>query len=836
MRAVTLICVALLLFAAAVVSAPRASADPGVITQQAPYGNTTTVTVDSSSSFSDQLIATDDFNDPVTYTQGSSTNIDLSVNGTGQVLVSGTLATGSYTVTGTTSDAHLDSGTFSYTLTVSASSITQQPPNGNTTTVVASNNFSDQLNASGNNGGDVTYTQSSSTNPDLSVNSTGQVLVAGTLATGNDTVLGTLSDPDGDTGSFNYTLAVTGTTITQTSPTSGTTTTDASNNFNPGSITVASNNGSVSFVTTSSSAALHVTGGGAISTTGTLTAGSYTVSGTDSDVYGDTGTWTYTLTVHQSPSGGRVLTQSSAIAGSTTTTASGTFKAAPLTVESASGPVTFTKTSGSPGLTLSGDQIATTGALVAGRYTIAGTDLDGAGDTGTWTYTLIVNDALVQTSATSGTTTTTRSSTFAPGHLVVVNNTGPVTFVTTTSSTALEVTAAGVITTTGPLAAGKYTVSGTDSDPIGNSGTWTYTLTVTRVAVTVTVTVTFRANGGTGSMAAERRDAPAALSSNHFRRTGYTFVKWNTTSRGSGTSYANRATYRFAKSVTLYAQWKINKSNTRAVTFNANGGTGSMAIEHDNTPTALSSNRFTRAKYTFVDWNMAANGFGRNYANRATYPFTASVTLYAQWRALPAAPTVTFNAHGGNGAMARERHRTPEGLTHNRFTRSGFTFVDWNTHANGSGAHYANGATYPFTTSVTLYAQWHHKIVPKPAIHATVTIGPFATKSSTLTASLEGEVQNLARTVQTDRDKTIVLVGYGDQLSAADQLNESLWAANFTLSKRRASAVEAFLVQRLRALGVRGFTVNAKGNGSPTPGHTGSTNQSKTALVIAALT
>jgi hypothetical protein len=78
------------------------------------------------------------------------------------------------------------------------------------------------------------------------------------------------------------------------------------------------------------------------------------------------------------------------------------------------------------------------------------------------------------------------------------------------------------------------------------------------------------------------------------------------------------------------------------VTFNANGGTGTMAAETDNVPTALTANAFTYSGYTFNDWNTVAGGTGTSYANGATYPFTASVTLYAQWTGSP--PSVTTGA------------------------------------------------------------------------------------------------------------------------------------------------------------------------------------------------
>ncbi|MGD0854017.1 MAG: InlB B-repeat-containing protein, partial [Acidimicrobiales bacterium] len=154
---------------------------------------------------------------------------------------------------------------------------------------------------------------------------------------------------------------------------------------------------------------------------------------------------------------------------------------------------------------------------------------------------------------------------------------------------------------------------------------------------------------------------------------------------------------------TLYAQWTLNASFT--VTFNNNGGTGTMANETDNTPTALTTNSFTRTGYTFAGWNTVAGGGGTAYADGATYPFTASVTLYAQWTA-NASFTVTFNANGGTGTMANETDNVPTALTTNTFTRVGYTFSGWNTVAGGGGTAYADGATYPFTASVTLYAQW----------------------------------------------------------------------------------------------------------------------------------
>ena len=72
-----------------------------------------------------------------------------------------------------------------------------------------------------------------------------------------------------------------------------------------------------------------------------------------------------------------------------------------------------------------------------------------------------------------------------------------------------------------------------------------------------------------------------------------------------------------------------------AVTFSANGGSGTMSAKTESVPTALTRNAFTRSSYTFTGWNTAASGSGTAYADRATYPFNAYITLYAQWKVEP---------------------------------------------------------------------------------------------------------------------------------------------------------------------------------------------------------
>ena len=215
-------------------------------------------------------------------------------------------------------------------------------------------------------------------------------------------------------------------------------------------------------------------------------------------------------------------------------------------------------------------------------------------------------------------------------------------------------------------------------------------------------TVTFYGNTSTsGSMSLESASTATALTPNSFLKTGYTFAGWNTAPDGSGSGYADGATYPFTSNTPLYAQWTADYFN---VTFLGNGATsGAMSVESHNSTTALTLNAFTRTGYTFAGWNTAPDGSGTSsYADGANYLFTAPATLYAQWT-----PGVTFVGNGAtSGTMGAESGNGPTTLTLNAFTRTGYSFAGWNTAADGLGASYGDRAIYPFNGPATLYAQW----------------------------------------------------------------------------------------------------------------------------------
>jgi uncharacterized repeat protein (TIGR02543 family) len=297
----------------------------------------------------------------------------------------------------------------------------------------------------------------------------------------------------------------------------------------------------------------------------------------------------------------------------------------------------------------------------------------------------------------------------APSHTVIFNNnggTGSMSNQTANVPTALTL---NTFTRTGYTFTGWNTAANGSGTAYADGAIYSFSADLTLYAQWSinSYTVTFNANGGSGSMNPQTGtyNTTAPLTLNAFTRTGYTFIGWNTLSGGGGTAYADGASYTFTASVTLYAQWSIN---SYTVTFNSNGGTGSMSPQSGNynTTAPLTLNAFTRTGYTFTGWNTLSGGGGTAYADGASYTFTASVTLYAQWSIN--SYTVTFNANGGTGSMSPQsgNYNTTAPLTLNAFTRTGYTFTGWNTAANGSGTAYADGTIYSFAADITLYAQW----------------------------------------------------------------------------------------------------------------------------------
>ncbi|MCR5793581.1 MAG: InlB B-repeat-containing protein [Lachnospiraceae bacterium] len=81
-------------------------------------------------------------------------------------------------------------------------------------------------------------------------------------------------------------------------------------------------------------------------------------------------------------------------------------------------------------------------------------------------------------------------------------------------------------------------------------------------------TITFDANGGDGSTTTQAvlSGKQVTLNANTFTREDYTFTGWNTAADGAGVGYADKAGITPSTNMTLYAQWKFNKTDSKVIT------------------------------------------------------------------------------------------------------------------------------------------------------------------------------------------------------------------------------------------------------------------------------
>ena len=168
-----------------------------------------------------------------------------------------------------------------------------------------------------------------------------------------------------------------------------------------------------------------------------------------------------------------------------------------------------------------------------------------------------------------------------------------------------------------------------------------------------TYTITFNSNLGTGSMSPQsiNQNSTATLTSNggSITRTGYTFSGWNTSADGSGTSYADQASYSMGgANVILYAKWTLIDACTHLAT-NANCWSpdmGMMAWSSGNQPTTNASSTTNG----FINTQLVKNSFTIvNYPGFNTcYNYNDGVHPVGTWY-LPAQQELVNAVLGGVG-------------------------------------------------------------------------------------------------------------------------------------------------------------------------------------------
>ncbi len=188
-------------------------------------------------------------------------------------------------------------------------------------------------------------------------------------------------------------------------------------------------------------------------------------------------------------------------------------------------------------------------------------------------------------------------------------------------------------------------------------------------------------------------------------RTGYHFTGWYTEKVYSNQVYSSTT---FVENDVLYAKWEIN---SYTVIYNANGGSGYMTDStlYYGTESALRTNTFTRAGYTFIGWNTEAEAEGYIYSDAEEVinlckKHDEEIILYAIWEEQDI--TVTLDANGGS-VQPEEITVTYGGLYGELPTpeRAGYEFLGWYT-AKVGGTKVTEQTQMTSTSAHTLYAHW----------------------------------------------------------------------------------------------------------------------------------
>lgn len=112
------------------------------------------------------------------------------------------------------------------------------------------------------------------------------------------------------------------------------------------------------------------------------------------------------------------------------------------------------------------------------------------------------------------------------------------------------------------------------------------------------------------------------------------------------------------------------------------------------------------------DYGNLTYGQSISFSERCYYKPSSSVTyesvLSAKYSLDAPTYTVSYNANGGTGAPGSQTktYGTNLTLSSTKPTRTGYTFLRWNTNNSGTGTNYDSGASYTANAAVTLYAVW----------------------------------------------------------------------------------------------------------------------------------
>ena len=227
------------------------------------------------------------------------------------------------------------------------------------------------------------------------------------------------------------------------------------------------------------------------------------------------------------------------------------------------------------------------------------------------------------------------------------------------------------------------------------------------------------------TLTSEKVTAPADCSP-------YTFLGWfdSEDDDHNGTGEQINVGLTITNNTDLYAKWK-----TATVSFTTQYGTNPASIKKYTgekiTETEIPA-LTARTGYTSDGWFNSSTKLTTDYTVNGDVAFTEKWTVNTY--------TITFKANGGAGDDYTQTvtYATTAKLNPNTFTREGWSFIEWNKAADGSGTSYSDESNFAVTDAndITLYAQWD------PIADATTVADMIKNMTESGTIAVKGSISD----------------------------------------------------------------------------------------------
>ncbi|MGL5021432.1 MAG: InlB B-repeat-containing protein, partial [Mycoplasmatales bacterium] len=233
-----------------------------------------------------------------------------------------------------------------------------------------------------------------------------------------------------------------------------------------------------------------------------------------------------------------------------------------------------------------------------------------------------------------------------------------------------------------------------------------YRLLYARWAVNPSREISYYKNDGTDKVSSSRGPfVPITLTKPDafLDRPGYDFMHWNTKADGTGIAYSAGTVINPDNHLKLYAIWERQPLKDYRITFDPNGGTGTMPdqVIISGQVVKINPNKFSRTGYTLDSWTRQRNGTGASYSPGDEISLGSNITLYAQWKVNT--HTVNFDSKGGSSVAPIPNVEFGKLITEpTKPTRTGYIFDGW---YNGSAKWNFATNTMP-DSDLNLYAKW----------------------------------------------------------------------------------------------------------------------------------